>query len=256
MTVIWCMVPEIWIATNRIFCHFVPFFPLLPSNKPKNQNFEKLKETPRYIIILHMYTVNDNHMMYSSWDMERHGQNFLSFWTIFCPFTSLKTWKIKVLKKWKKSLEVLSFYTSVPTIMIICYTVPEMWCVTDVIIFSFWANFCPFTPNLPKKWTLKKKKKKKPPGDIILLKYTKNHDHMVYCSWDMVCDGCNYFSFWAIFCPFTPLTAKKKSKFQKKWKKCLDISSFCTNVPKIMIRWCTVPEIWCVTDRRTDRWKK
>ena len=189
MTVIWCMVPEIRIATNRIFCHFVPFFPLLPPNKPKNQNFEKLKETPRYIIILHMYTVNDNHMMYSSWDMERHGQNFLSFWTIFCPFTSLKTWKIKVLKKWKKSLEVLSFYTSVPTIMIICYTVPEMWCVTDVIIFSFWANFCPFTPNLPKKWKLKKKKR-------------KNHREI----------------------------------------------SFYSSIPKIMIIWYTVPEIWCVTD--------
>ena len=30
MTVIWCMVPEIWSATDRIFCHFGPFFALLP----------------------------------------------------------------------------------------------------------------------------------------------------------------------------------------------------------------------------------
>ena len=28
MTIIWCMVPEISSATNRIFCHFGPFFPL------------------------------------------------------------------------------------------------------------------------------------------------------------------------------------------------------------------------------------
>ena len=46
----------------------------------------------------------------------------------------------------------------------------------------------------------------------------KNHDHMC-CSWDMVCDGCNcYFSFLAIFCSFTPLTAQK-IKISKKWKK-------------------------------------
>ena len=33
--------------------------------------------------------------------MECNGQNFLSFWTILCPFTSLTTRKIKILKKWK-----------------------------------------------------------------------------------------------------------------------------------------------------------
>ena len=46
----------------------------------------------------------------------------------------------------------------------------------------------------------------------------KYHDHMLYCSWDMVRDRCNcYFSFWTIFCPFTPLTAQK-IKIMKKWK--------------------------------------
>ena len=35
----------------------------------------------------------------------------------------------------------------------------------------------------------------------------------------MARDGCNYFSFWAIFCPFTALTARKikiKTKIKKK----------------------------------------
>ena len=104
-----------------ILDHFLPFY---PPNNPKNQNFEKLKKTPGDIIILHMCTINDNHMMYGSWDMEHDGQNFLSFWTVFCPFTPLTTWKIKILKNWKKYLEISSFYTSVPKIMIICYTVP------------------------------------------------------------------------------------------------------------------------------------
>ena len=58
-------------------------------------------------IILHKFTINENHIMYGYWDMERDEQNFLSFWTIFCPFTPLKTKKIKILKKWEKVLEKL-----------------------------------------------------------------------------------------------------------------------------------------------------
>ena len=51
----------------------------------------------------------------------------------------------------------------------------------------------------------------KTPGDIIILhKCTKNYDHMLYCSLDMARNGFKcYFSFWAIFYPFTPLTAQK-----------------------------------------------
>ena len=62
------MVSEILSVANRIFCHFGSFFALLlphPIN-PKFQNFEKKKETPEYIIILHMCTINDNHMMHDS----------------------------------------------------------------------------------------------------------------------------------------------------------------------------------------------
>ena len=90
---------------------FLPYYPL---SNLKNQNFEKMKKSPGDIIILHMCPKYGNHMMYGSWDIELDGQNFLSFWTIFCPFTLLTTWKIKILKKWKNRLEILSFYTSVP----------------------------------------------------------------------------------------------------------------------------------------------
>ena len=73
-------------------------------------------------------------------------------------------------------------------------------------------------PNNPKNKNFKKMKKI--PGDIIILhKCPKNHDHMLYWSWDMAHDGCNcYFSFWAIFCPFTPLTTRKM-KILKTYKK-------------------------------------
>ena len=111
--IIWCMVSEITsdTVTFVILGYFLPFY---PANNLKNQNCEKMKKKPGDIIILHLYTTNDNRMMYGSWDMERDRQNFFSFWTIFCPFTPLTTQKIKILKKWKTSLEISSFYTSVP----------------------------------------------------------------------------------------------------------------------------------------------
>ena len=93
------MVPEIWSETDRIFCHFGPFFDLLLPDNPENQKFEKKKKAPGDIIILHMCTINDNHMMYGSRDMEHNRQNVLSFWNNFCPFTPLTTQKIKIKKK-------------------------------------------------------------------------------------------------------------------------------------------------------------
>ena len=85
-----------------ILDHFLPFY---PSNNPKNQNFEKMKKTPEDIIILQMCTINDSHMMYGSWEMECNGHNFLSFWTIFYPFTTSpppNNPNIKILKKMEK----------------------------------------------------------------------------------------------------------------------------------------------------------
>ena len=51
-----------------------------------------------------------------------------------------------------------------------------------------------------------------------------------------------------------PLTAWKIKIF-KKWEKYLEIS-FYTCVPKTMIRWCMVLEIWCTVNGQMDRWKK
>ena len=110
-----------------ILDHFLPFY---PPNNPENQNFEKMKRTPGGIIILHKCSIN--HMVYGSRDIGHDRQNFLSTWVIFSLLPPFTTWKIKILKKWKK------------------------------------------------------------PGDIIIIhNCIKNHDHMVYCSWDMVY-GCNF----------------------------------------------------------------
>ena len=122
------MVPEIFSATGRIFCHFGPFFALF-------------------------YTPS-----------------------------SLTTQKIKILKKKKKHVETSSFYTSVPKIMIICYTVPEIWRVTDVIVlFHFGLFFVLYPTNSPKNQNLKQMKKT--PRDIIILHMcTKNYNQMMYGS--------------------------------------------------------------------------
>ena len=129
----WFLRYEAW---QTIFCHFELYFDFYPSNNLKNQNFEKMKKKPGDII-LPKCTINENPVMYDSWNMKRDRQIFLSFWTISCPFASLTTRKIKILKKWKKQLE-------------------------------FWAIFYPFisltaqTIKILKKW-------KKTPGDIIIL---------------------------------------------------------------------------------------
>ena len=118
----------------------LPFIDELRKNL-KNQNFEKMKKKKKFpgdIIILHMCTKNHNHMRYSSWNTKRDRIffHFGSFLTLLPPPT-LNSPKNENFKKIKTNLTISSFYTSVPKIMIICYTMPEIWHMTDVIIFHF-----------------------------------------------------------------------------------------------------------------------
>ena len=84
-------------------------------------------------------------------------------------------------KKMKKSLEISSFYILVSEIMIISYTVPEIWHMTDVIVIFHFGLFFALLPLMAQK--IKTSRLKKMPGDIIILhKCTKIHDHMLYCS--------------------------------------------------------------------------
>ena len=93
---------------------------------------------------------------------------YFSFWTIFCPFIPLTNGKIKISKKWKKLLEMSSFYTSLPKIVIIWYTVPEIWCMADVIVIFHFGLFFAFLPPLTaqknqisKKWKKRDRQKKR-----------------------------------------------------------------------------------------------
>ena len=89
-------------------------------NNLENQNFEKMKK----------YTKNHDHMPYCSWDMVRDECNcYFSFWAIF-PFYPRNSPRNQNLKKKRKKRLEISFYTSVPKIMI-RHTVLEIRRATD-----------------------------------------------------------------------------------------------------------------------------
>ena len=149
-----------------------------------------------------MCTINQDHMMYGSWNMKCAGQSFLSFWTIFCPLTLLTTPKIKIFKKKKNHLEILSFYTCVPQMTIIWCMVPEISSATDRIFLSFWVIFSLCSPNNLENDNFGKEKKT--PGDIIILYMCNINDdnHMIYSSWDMKCNRQNFFVIFSYFLLF------------------------------------------------------
>ena len=162
---VWLLIYQVRKTYFVIFGYFLPFY---PPNNPQNQNLEKMKKTTRDITILYMSIIKKSYvwfLRYGAWQTEF----FFSFWTIFCPFT--------------------------PPPLTTQSTATDRY----FVILGHCLPFYP--PNSPKN---ENKKMKKHPGDIIILQMcTKNHDHRLYCSWDMARDRCNYFSVWAIFCPFT-----------------------------------------------------
>ena len=167
ITIIWSTVPEIQSETDKIFRHFGPFFVLLPLPL-MILNIKLWKKWKKCLEILSFYTyictINEDHIIYGSWNIRCDRQKFLTFWAIFYPFSPLTTWKIKIL-------------------------------------------------------TLKKT-----PGDIIILHIcTINYNHMMYSSWDKEHDRHNFLPFWTVFCPFTPLWTQKIKIFKKMEKISEDI---------------------------------
>ena len=140
MTIIQCMVPEISSATDIIFCHFGPFFALLPTLTTwKIKILKKWIKTPRDIIILYV------HHKKQSWCMvpeissatDRIFCHLGLFLQYYCP----KNLKNQNFEKMIKTLEISSFYTNVSKIMIICYTFPEIRCMADVILIFYLGLF-------------------------------------------------------------------------------------------------------------------
>ena len=67
--------------------------------------------------------------------------------------------------------------------MITCNNVTEIWHVTGAIVIFHFGIFFSLSPPLTARKMKTSKKRKKAPGDIIILNtFTKNHDHIQYCS--------------------------------------------------------------------------
>ena len=111
-----------------------------------------------------------------------------------------------------------------------------------------WCMVCIFGHFGQKKWENKTR------GDIIILeKCNKNHDHMLYYSWDIARDKCiSYFSVRIIFCPPPSHLAGKKSKFQKFQIRCYHFRHVYQKLWLMIYRLCTVPDKWCAKDGWTD----
>ena len=176
-----------------------------------------MKKIASDIIILHMCTKNHNHMMYASWKMECNRHKFLSFWTIFCRFTTQLTPKFKI---WKKCTER-------PGDIIFLHMCK--WRSCDVWFLRYKAqkteflvilgHFLPSDPpnNLNNQNFEKFKKKEALTVITILHLSTTNDDHMMYGSWDMESDRENFCHF-GPFLPFYLTNNTKNQNFEKNEK--------------------------------------
>ena len=76
--------------------HFLPFY--LPLMILKIKILKKMKKCLEILsFYTYMCTINEDHMIYGSWNIRCNRQKFSTLWAIFCPFSTLTTWKIKIL---------------------------------------------------------------------------------------------------------------------------------------------------------------
>ena len=172
-----------------------------------------------------MCTINEDHVIHGSWNITCNRQTFLSFWAIFCPFSLLITWKIKILKLKKTSGDIIIFHISTINDNHMMYDSWDMEHDRQNFL-SFWTAFFPFTLLWTQKIKILEKWKKTPEDIIILQMCTINDSHMMYGSWGMECNRQNFLSFWAVFCPLTT----QKFKILKEWKNSLEIYYHFTHV--------------------------
>ena len=140
ITVIWCMLSKIWSATDKIFVILSHFFANLSHSQPEKSKFSKNEKSDYFL----RYGARDRQSFFIILG------HFLPFYqphrpTPCNPTTSQKS---KILKKWETPGDIIILYKCTK-IMIICYTVPKIRRVTDVIvIFHFWL----FLGAPPKKY--------------------------------------------------------------------------------------------------------
>ena len=158
------MIPEKWSMTKRVFSHFGPMFTPLPPPSPlrtqRIKSLKKWKKSARDIIVLHKCTINDNHMIYGSWDINCNRQIFFvilgHFWSFYPPNSP----KNDSIRKMKTPGDIIILHEGTKTHN------HRLQCSWDMVrdgcncCFSFWAILCTFTPLTTQKMKISKKMKK------------------------------------------------------------------------------------------------
>ena len=120
--------------------NFCSFTPLLTR---KIKIWKNVKNTCRYYPFTY---VHHKSRSFDVWFLRYKVQRtkFFVILGLFLPFHPPNNSKNQNFEKIKKCLEILSFCTNVQKIMIISYTVPEIWHVMDVIVVFHLGQFFAF----------------------------------------------------------------------------------------------------------------
>ena len=139
--------------------------------------------TDRYLY----HYVNDNHMMYGSWDMEHDRHNFFFILDHFLPFypTSLTAQKFAKMKK----TSFLHICTINDNHMMHIWFLRQRTRWTEFFVILDW--FLPFYP--PNNWENQSFENMKiMPWGVILHMCTINDNHVMIGYWDMGHDRPNF----------------------------------------------------------------
>ena len=130
-------------CNGQNFLLFFALFPLLITQKLKFWKTEK--ETSRYYHFTHVY---HKWKSYDVWFLRYEAWLTESFVIVdhFLPFYPPTNPKIKILKNWRKGLQILSFYTCVPCMTIIGCMVTEIKSMTNRIFCHFGPFFALLAP--------------------------------------------------------------------------------------------------------------
>ena len=138
---VWFLRYEVWQSFLSFWAIFCPFTPLTTQKIKIKKKKKNDKNSWRYHHFTKMYQKSSSYatlfLRYGTWWINC----YFSFEATFCPSTPPPpaAYKIKMLE------DIISLHKCTK-IMIICCTVPEIWQVTNVIIFYFGLLFVLLPP--------------------------------------------------------------------------------------------------------------
>ena len=176
-----CMLPDIWSARDIIFCHFGPFFALLPHYWLRKLKFGKnIKKIWRYFPFSHVH--HKWCIMYGSWDIRHDVQSFSSFSTIFCPLTLVTIRETKNEKSTWRYYHLLHLCTTNGNHMM-----HGSWQTKFFVIFDHFLAF--YLPKKPKNQNFEKMTKLTRRYCHFTLVYQKSWSYalmfLIYGMWRM-----------------------------------------------------------------------